>query len=116
MLAAMFRAFTAVVVVYLAAGAVALAVATVIDAEHPIWVAAAVAVGAIWIEPRANEELAAAPSYAWVIVGPFAIALIFRLISLAMIERRMLERRPDFQEHLERTPMVIPWFPRKEVP
>ncbi len=56
--------------------------------------------------------LAAAPSYGWAIVGPLAITLMFRFISLPMIETRMRERRPDFEVHARRTSMVIPWFRR----
>lgn len=55
--------------------------------------------------------LAAAPAYWWTIVGPLAITLMFWFISLPMIETRMLERRPGFAKHIERTSMVIPWFP-----
>jgi steroid 5-alpha reductase family enzyme len=55
--------------------------------------------------------LAAAPAYWWTIVGPLAITLMFWFISLPMIEDRMLERRPGFAKHIERTSLVIPWFP-----
>ncbi len=57
--------------------------------------------------------LAADPScWWWTLVGPLAITLMFRFISLPMIERRMIERRPQFASHAQRTPLVIPWFAR----
>jgi steroid 5-alpha reductase family enzyme len=54
--------------------------------------------------------LAADPSWWWTFVGPLAITLMFRFISLPMIEKRMVERRPGFADHAERTSLVIPWF------
>lgn len=56
--------------------------------------------------------LAADPSWWWTFIGPLAITLMFRFISLPLIEDRMLARRPQFAAHAERTPMVVPWFPR----
>jgi steroid 5-alpha reductase family enzyme len=56
--------------------------------------------------------LAADPSYWWTIAGPLAITLLFRSVSLPVIEKRMRERRPDFAAHAERTSAVIPWFPK----
>jgi len=54
--------------------------------------------------------LAADPSFGWSWVRPVAITLMFRLASLPMIERRMLERRPEaFAAYAQRTPMVLPW-------
>jgi len=55
--------------------------------------------------------LAADPScWWWTIIGPLAITLMFRFISLPMIEKRMIERRPQFASHAQHTPLVIPWF------
>ena len=54
--------------------------------------------------------LAADPSWWWTFVGPLAITLMFRFISLPMIEKRMVERRPGFADHAQRTSLVIPWF------
>lgn len=54
--------------------------------------------------------LAADPAWAWTVVGPLAITLMFRFASLPMIETRMLERRPErFAAYQQRTPMVLPW-------
>jgi steroid 5-alpha reductase family enzyme len=56
--------------------------------------------------------LAAAPGWWWTVIGPLAIALMFRFASLPLIETRMLRRRPAFAEHQRRVSMVIPWPPR----
>jgi steroid 5-alpha reductase family enzyme len=55
--------------------------------------------------------LAADPSWWWTGIGALVITLMFRFISLPLIEDRMLARRPQFAAHAERTSMVIPWFP-----
>ncbi|RMD85249.1 MAG: DUF1295 domain-containing protein [Candidatus Dadabacteria bacterium] len=51
--------------------------------------------------------LAAAPSWWWTGVGALAITLMFRFISLPMMEERMLARRPGYAEHQRRTPLVL---------
>jgi steroid 5-alpha reductase family enzyme len=57
--------------------------------------------------------LAADPGFAWTVIGPVAITLMFRFASLPMIETRMLERRPEaFAAYQRRTAMVLPW-PRR---
>ncbi len=55
--------------------------------------------------------LAAAPAWAWTLVGPLTIVWMFRFISLPMIETRMRERRPGFEAVAARTSLVIPWPP-----
>ncbi len=62
-------------------------------------------------------SLAAAPSvtdYWWTIAGPVAITLMFRFVSLPMIETRMRERRPDYEQYAATTPMVIPTLRSKQ--
>jgi steroid 5-alpha reductase family enzyme len=57
--------------------------------------------------------LAADPSWWWTIVGPVSITLMFRFVSLPMIETRMQERRPGWPEYAKRAPLVIPRPPRR---
>jgi steroid 5-alpha reductase family enzyme len=57
--------------------------------------------------------MAASPTYWWTAIGPLTITLMFRTISLPMIEKRMLERRPHYAELIERSSMVIPRMPRR---
>jgi steroid 5-alpha reductase family enzyme len=51
--------------------------------------------------------VAAAPGLWWTIAGPLAITLMFRFVSLPMIEARMRERRPAFAEWTERSSLVL---------
>jgi len=51
--------------------------------------------------------VAAAPGLWWTIAGPLAITLMFRFVSLPMIETRMRERRPAFAEWAERSSLVL---------
>ena len=56
--------------------------------------------------------VSAAPQHWWTIAGPLAIALMFRCVSLPMIESRMRERRPGFAEWARRSSLVLPRPPR----
>lgn len=47
------------------------------------------------------------------IVGPVAITVMFFFVSVPMMEKRQLERRPSFAETVATTSMIIPWFPKR---
>jgi steroid 5-alpha reductase family enzyme len=49
----------------------------------------------------------------WTVVGPLSITLLFVFGSIPMIERRMLERRPDYKRRRERVSALIPWPQRR---
>ncbi len=53
--------------------------------------------------------LAANPGFWWVIIGPVTITLMFVFVSIPMIEKRMAERRPAYQEYRKKVAMLIPW-------
>ncbi len=53
------------------------------------------------------------PSYAWTIIGPIAITLLFLFISIPMMEERSLKRRPTFKEYQKRVSKLLLWFPKK---
>ncbi len=58
--------------------------------------------------------LSADPSWGWwTLVGPVSITLMFRFVSLPMVETRMLERRPDYAAHTQTTPLVFLRPPRR---
>jgi steroid 5-alpha reductase family enzyme len=57
--------------------------------------------------------VAAAPGLWWTIAGPLAITLMFRFVSLPMIETRMRERRPAFAEWAGRSSLVLLRPPRR---
>ena len=57
--------------------------------------------------------LAADFSYWWVCVGPLAMTVLFIFVSIPMMDKRNLERRPGYQEHMRKVSAFIPWFPKK---
>jgi steroid 5-alpha reductase family enzyme len=61
--------------------------------------------------------LAAGPGNAWTVAGAAAITLMFHVVSLRLLETRMLERRPAYAAHVRRVPAFVPYrWPRKQRP
>ncbi|MGM0555545.1 MAG: DUF1295 domain-containing protein [Myxococcota bacterium] len=58
--------------------------------------------------------MAAAPQYWWTVLGPVAITLLFVFVSLPLIDRRHLKKRPAYREHMRKVSGVIPWFRRDD--
>ncbi len=56
--------------------------------------------------------LAADPAYWWTVIGPLGITLMFRFVSIPMINERSLARRPGYAEHMRRVNLCVPWLPR----
>jgi steroid 5-alpha reductase family enzyme len=55
--------------------------------------------------------LAAAPgAWWWTIAGPVAMILLFTFVSVPLMDRRSLERRPAYAEHMRRVPAIVPTF------
>lgn len=44
----------------------------------------------------------------WTGIGALVITLLFFFISIPLMDKRSLERRPEFQEYMERTPSLFP--------
>jgi steroid 5-alpha reductase family enzyme len=58
--------------------------------------------------------IAAAPDDAWwLFIGPVAMLAMFLGASIPMMEQRSLERRPQYQDVIDRVPKLIPRPPRK---
>ena len=57
--------------------------------------------------------MATRPTWIWTGIGVLAMALLFRFISIPMMEAHMLRRRPTYAQTLDRVPMLLPWFPRR---
>jgi steroid 5-alpha reductase family enzyme len=55
---------------------------------------------------------AARPSWAWTAVGPISITLLFALVSIPWMDRRMLSRHPSWAGHMKRTSAFFPLPPR----
>ncbi|MGM0578938.1 MAG: DUF1295 domain-containing protein [Myxococcota bacterium] len=56
--------------------------------------------------------LAAAPGAWWALGGAVSITLLFVVVSIPMIDRRHLARRPHYREHMRRVPGLLPRPPR----
>jgi steroid 5-alpha reductase family enzyme len=56
--------------------------------------------------------LAANPSAWWVVAGPAVMTALFLFISIPMIEKRMLRKRPAYAEVVKRYPVLLPLGPR----
>lgn len=49
----------------------------------------------------------------WALAGPLAITVMFLTVSIPMMEKRMLARRPRFAERQRRVSALVPWFIRR---
>lgn len=56
--------------------------------------------------------LAADPSWWWTVIGPLAMTAMFVFASIPMIDRRSVERRPGYEDHMARVPALRPRRPR----
>ncbi len=54
------------------------------------------------------------PELWWTGVGALAITIMFFGVSVPLIERRALRKRPHYAEHIARSSMILPWFPRSQ--
>ncbi|HET9552281.1 MAG TPA: DUF1295 domain-containing protein [Anaeromyxobacteraceae bacterium] len=53
--------------------------------------------------------VAAAPGWWWTAAGPLAITLLFVLVSVPWMDRRMLARHPEYAARLRSVPALLPW-------
>jgi steroid 5-alpha reductase family enzyme len=58
--------------------------------------------------------LAADLTYFWAIIGPISITILFNILSIPMMEKRNLERKPDYINYKKQVSRLIPWFPKKK--
>ena len=45
----------------------------------------------------------------WVLAGPFVMILLFTVISIPMIERKLIEDKPRYHDYQKRVPMLLPY-------
>jgi steroid 5-alpha reductase family enzyme len=58
--------------------------------------------------------LAADPDWAkWAVLAPLAMSAMFLFVSIPLLEKRSLERRPSYQQVIDETSMLIPLPPRR---
>ena len=58
-------------------------------------------------------SLAAGAFHWWTIAGAAAITVMFAGVSIPLMEKRMLSRRPLFAERRRKVSALVPWFPKK---
>jgi steroid 5-alpha reductase family enzyme len=52
--------------------------------------------------------LAAADGWWWTVIGPLGMTAMFHWASIPMLDRRSLERRPGYAEHMARVNALVP--------
>ena len=58
--------------------------------------------------------LASDTGYYWTVIGPIVITLLFTLISIPLMEKRNLARRPAYGDYMRRIPALLPWLSSKQ--
>ncbi|MGW0162832.1 DUF1295 domain-containing protein [Mycobacterium sp. NPDC003323] len=59
--------------------------------------------------------IAADPGLWWLsVIGAVAILAMFLGASIPMMEQRSLQRRPSYQDVIDRVPRFVPWPPKRE--
>ena len=53
--------------------------------------------------------LASAPSWWWTLVGPLTMIALFVFVSVPLMDRRSLARRPGYAEYMRRVAPLLPW-------
>ena len=54
--------------------------------------------------------LAADIHFWWTIIGPLAVTLLFLVVSIPLMDKRNLARRPGYADHMKKVSALIPWF------
>jgi steroid 5-alpha reductase family enzyme len=50
----------------------------------------------------------------WTVISPLVITfLLLKVSGVAMLERDISSRRPEYQAYIRRTSAFFPWFPKK---
>ncbi|MDP4280674.1 MAG: DUF1295 domain-containing protein [Bacteroidota bacterium] len=57
--------------------------------------------------------LAANPAQWWVIIGPAGITIMFLFISIPIMEKRMKERKEDYEDYCAKVPLLLPFRIKK---
>lgn len=55
--------------------------------------------------------LAAHPEgWMWMMPGAIAMAAMFAFASIPLMDKRSVERRPEYAEHMQKVSAIVPWF------
>jgi steroid 5-alpha reductase family enzyme len=59
----------------------------------------------------------ATPGSGWVVISPLLISfLLLKVSGVTLLERTIVDSRPEYAEYIKSTSSFIPWFSRKEKP
>jgi len=59
----------------------------------------------------------ATPGSGWVVISPVLITfLLLKVSGVTLLEKTIVESRPEYEEYIKSTSSFIPWFPKKEKP
>ena len=56
--------------------------------------------------------LAAAPDWWWTVIGPVSVTILFTFVSVPLMDKRNLAKRPDYAAIKKKIPALFPWFPK----
>jgi steroid 5-alpha reductase family enzyme len=56
--------------------------------------------------------LAADPAYWWTIIGPLLATFLFTFVSVPLMDKRNLVKRPGYAAVKKKIPALFPWFPK----
>jgi steroid 5-alpha reductase family enzyme len=56
--------------------------------------------------------LASNLTFFWAVIGPISITILFNIVSIPLMEKRKLEKKPDYADYKKRVSRLIPWFPK----
>lgn len=54
------------------------------------------------------------PNSVWTIISPLTITLVLlKVTGVALTEKTILEKRPEYREYIRKTSAFVPWFPKE---
>jgi steroid 5-alpha reductase family enzyme len=57
------------------------------------------------------------PNSGWTVISPLVItAVLLKMTGIPLMEKTIVDTRPDYRDYSRRTPAFIPWFPKKDNP
>jgi steroid 5-alpha reductase family enzyme len=59
----------------------------------------------------------ATPGSGWVVISPLLISfLLLKVSGVTLLEKSIVDSRPEYADYIKSTSSFIPWFPTKEKP
>ncbi|MEE4299511.1 MAG: DUF1295 domain-containing protein [Pseudomonadales bacterium] len=65
-----------------------------------------------WVSLFLFGVAAAGGVYPWSWLGPAVMIALFLIVSIPMIEKKLLADKPGYADYRARTPMILPWPPK----